>query len=296
MIAAPHIDRLDNECLLHTRGLGVPPFSKEAEDDAMKYRIAAAIAGFALIAPIAAEAATVSYSLTADNAFALYVSNSDSTLGTRVFTNLGPITTASQWDTAFTGSFNLSGSSPEYVHVIGFNYTLSNGLWTSAGTANGAGGNPDAFIGNLSINLGSGYYFAANSSTSLNTAQGTWNAIMVPPSNPDVATAGPNFSDPGWLTPNSAPASYGANGVGPWGTVAGINAAADWIWSIPDNGAYADFSTEILFEGRQAGPNPQVTPLPGALALFVGGLGMIGMVAGRKKRKTVGGADSIAAV
>jgi hypothetical protein len=37
------------------------------------------------------------------------------------------------------------------------------------------------------------------------------------------------------------------------------------------------------------------TPLPGALALFAGGLGMIGLVAGRKKRKTVGNAAELAA-
>ena len=36
------------------------------------------------------------------------------------------------------------------------------------------------------------------------------------------------------------------------------------------------------------------TPLPGALALFAGGLGMIGLVAGRKRRKTVGLASGIA--
>ena len=239
----------------------------------MKYRIAAAIAGFALIAPISAEAATVDFNLTADNAFALYISSNDATLGTLVFSNLGG--TAGQWATPFTGNFALSGSAPEYVHVIGFNYTLSNGLWTSPGTPNGGGDNPNAFIGSLSIN-GTGYVFAANGSTSLVTAPGMWSGITVPVPNPDTPVAGPFTSTPGWLTPNSVVADYGANGVGPWGTVAGIDAAAHWIWSIPDNGAYADFSTEIISQ----------TPLPGALPLLAGGFGMLGLIAGRRKRRT----------
>ena len=249
----------------------------------MKFGIAAAITGVALIAPISAQAntVTVSYSLTADNAFALYVSGNDSVLGTRVFANLG--SPAGQWATPFTGSFTLSGSAPDYVHVVGFNYTLSNGLWTSPGTQDGGGDNPNAFIGSLSIN-GTGYQFAANSSTSLVTAPGMWTGIDVPVPNPDHPFAGPFTSTPGWvLPPYNAVADYGVNGVCPWGHVTGIDPTAHWIWSIPDNGAYADFSTEIVFQGTQVGPP---TPIPGALPLFAGGLGMIGLIAGRKKRRT----------
>jgi hypothetical protein len=239
------------------------------------------LAAVGLTAPIAAQAATVSYDLTADNAFALFVSSNDSTLGNFVFSNLG--SPAGQWATPFTGSFGLSGTAPEYVHVIGFNYTLSNGLWTSPGTLNGGGDNPNAFIGSLSIS-GTGYTFAANGSTSLITAPGMWSGIMVPPPNPDIPTAGPNFSNPSWILPGFPVADFGVNGVGPWNSVAGIDPTAHWIWSIPDNGAYADFSTEIVFQGSQVGPGP--TPLPGALPLFAGGLGMIGLIAGRRKRKT----------
>jgi hypothetical protein len=276
-----NIDSLDNECLIKNGAVWVrSPFLKGAEGDVMKVRIAAAITGLALIAPISAHASSVNYSLTADNAFALYVSSSDSTLGTRIFTDLGG--TAGQWATPFSGSFGLSGNAPDYVHVIGFNYTLSNGLWTSPGTINGGGDNPNAFIGSLNIS-GSGYVFAANGSTSLITAPGMWSGIMVPPPSPDIPIAGPFSSNPGWLTPNGPVADYGMNGVGPWGTVGGIDPTAHWIWSIPDNGEYADFSTEIIRQGSQFGPP---TPLPGALPLFAGGLGMIGLIAGRKKRKT----------
>ena len=249
----------------------------------MKLARCLVLAAVGLTAPISAQAATVAYDLTADNAFALFVSNNDSTLGTFVFSNLGPMSTAGQWATPFTGSFGLSGSAPEYVHVIGFNYTLSNGLWTSPGTVNGGGDNPNAFIGSLNIN-GSGYVFAANGSTSLVTAPGMWSGIMVPPPSPDVPSAGPNFSNPAWQLPTNLVADYGINGVGPWGTVGGIDPTAHWIWSIPDNGAYADFSTEIIFRGSQGGPGQ--TPLPGALPLLAGGLGMIGLIAGRRKRKT----------
>jgi hypothetical protein len=53
------------------------------------------------------------------------------------------------------------------------------------------------------------------------------------------------------------------------------------------------FELDNLSWGPRGGNNGQFpTPLPGALALFAGGLGMIGLVAGRKKRKTRGLAEA----
>jgi len=236
------------------------------------------LAAIGLMAPISAQASNLNYTLTADNAFALFMSPTNNTLGTFVFSNLGPMATAGQWSTPFSGTAALSGS-VEYVHIIGFNYTLQNGLWTSPGTARD-GDNPDALIGSLSIS--SGYHFAANGGISLvtNATPGQWSAIMVPPPNPDIPSAGADFSNPLWMTPNSTPADYGVNGVGPWGLDGAIDLTAHWIWSIPDNGEYADFSTAIVKNGESL-----PTPLPGALPLFAGGLALIGMFGVRKRRK-----------
>jgi hypothetical protein len=66
-------------------------------------------------------------------------------------------------------------------------------------------------------------------------------------------------------------------------------------------GGDQDFNDMIVRVDALALPNPNggnfpsPTPLPGALALFVGGLSMFGLVAGRKKRKTAGIAAEIAA-
>jgi hypothetical protein len=55
-------------------------------------------------------------------------------------------------------------------------------------------------------------------------------------------------------------------------------------------GDLIDTSTELEDEGPLVFPS--ATPLPAALPLFAGGLGLIGLIAGRKRRKN---AASIAA-
>ena len=221
----------------------------------------------ALAASTSAGAATLNLTVTADNAFSVYLSTNNSVLGTLVGSNLyGP---AGQWETSF--SYTPALTNPiEYLQVVGTNYTSANSLWNTPGTTNGSPSNPDAFLGQLSI-TGGGYTFAANGTTSLNTnaTLGQWLGIDV----------GNNTS---WTLPTNPVQSFGNNGGNNiWGNalggpVPGISTSADWIWSLPDNGGYADLSTEIISSN---------TPLPAALPLFASGLGALGLLGWRRKRK-----------
>ncbi len=224
--------------------------------------LTAAVIGLA--APLAAQADTLTLTVTADNAYALYLSTDNSVLGTQ-FANTygGP---ASQWATDTTYTVNLIAP-VYYLHVVGSNYTTDNGLWGTSGTPNGTGGNPDGFLGQFS--LGGTNYVFGNGTASLVTNTTNWTAI-----------AAPNNSS--WTTPISAAQSYGQNGVAPWGTIGNISPSAYWIWSNPDNLDYADLSTEIF-----ANPNgSRATPLPATLPLFASGLGVMGLFGWRRKRKS----------
>ena len=141
--------------------------------------LAIAAVGLGVIAP--AHATTLNWSITADNAFALYISTSDTSVGTLVSSNLGSMATAGQWNTAFTGSISVSGI--EYINIVGYNYTSSNGLWTSPGTPYG-GDNPAALLGSFTLTGGLGSF--SNGNTSLVTNTANWTAINVLPPSTDV--------------------------------------------------------------------------------------------------------------
>jgi len=221
-----------------------------------------ALAAVGLV-PVAAQAETLTLTVTADNAYGLYISTNNTTLGTLIGSNYGG--DASQWSSSVTYSFNLTAPA-YYLQVVGSNYTPENGKWPDQGSPNGGGGNPDGFIGTFSIS-GTAYSFA-NSSTTLNTDNVNWYGV-------------PALNNTSWTTPTTLAQSYGANGIAPWGTIPGIPGNAEWIWSLPDNTLYADLSTLIVSTTGA----PGATPLPGALPLFASGLGAFGLLRWRKKKK-----------
>ena len=231
----------------------------------MKLRMAVATVALGLSGMGAAHAASLTYTFTADNAYSVYISSSDSTLGTLLFSTLGG--PAQQWSTpAPAQTVGLSGS-VEYLQIIGYNYTTSNGLYPPSQGTSPKGDNPNALLGSLTI-TGGGYVFP-NKTTSVSTDTANWLAAEVPIPNPDLVT---NVT---WVPPNSAPQSYGTNGVAPWGTVGGgISPSAEWIWSDPDNFAYADFSIEIT-----------QTPLPATWSMLLIGLAGFGFVGHRHNKK-----------
>lgn len=204
-------------------------------------RIAHALCGAALavIASYSAAAATtLSGDLTSDNQFVAYLSTNDSVLGTQ-------ISSGSNWlvDVTFSGA-GLTGGVTNYLHVIAQN-----------------SGGPDMFIGSFSLS-DSGFHFV-NGTQSLVTNVTDWHA------------AAAVFSDP-WSAPSGTPQSFGPNGTGPWGTFSGMGAAA-FIWSNPNNGDTAFFSTAIV-------SNVAATPIPAALPLFLSAIGGLGLLARRKRR------------
>src|SRR6476660_9667340 len=212
--------------------------------------LTAAIFVAGITANSAAGAATLNLSVTADNAFSIYLSSNDAILGTPIGTSVGG--PAGQWAQSFNYAATLSD--PNYfIHVVGTNYNSANGLFDGAGTTNGSAPNPNAFLGQFSI-TGGGYVFANNTTVTHPSAA--------------VQNFGQNGGNNIW-----------GDAIG--GPVPGISNQAFWIWSNPDNANYADLSTAIF--STEA---PVITPLPAAFPLFAGGLGVLGLLARRKKRKT----------
>lgn len=72
------------------------------------------------------------------------------------------------------------------------------------------------------------------------------------------------------------PYSYGKNGVGPWGSFASISTDAEWIWS-PREATGAPSLGTVYFSTR-IDPVPE----PETYALFLAGLGLLGVAARRR--------------
>ncbi|SDJ65056.1 MULTISPECIES: hypothetical protein [Bradyrhizobium] len=188
-------------------------------------KLVSAVAAIALAASVAsANAAILDLHLTADNQFSVYLSTSDSTLG-------APIGGGADWQTTYSYTANLVAGTNYYIHVVGTNWTSANGFPYGPP---GDPSNPDAFIGSFNIS-GGGFQFS-NGTSSLVTNTTDWKASAV--------------SDPAvWSAPTGTPQAFAFNGGGIWGSVhgstAGVGPTAQWIWSQPDNGLYAEFSAQI---------------------------------------------------
>ncbi len=221
----------------------------------MKAYFAAAAGAAALgLACGAAHAATLTMDATADNQFAIYVSSSDSVLGTLVLTG-------ADWGTTYSASVNLT-SATEFIHVIAINWTTNTG-WPQYGQGNalGNGTNPTAFIG--TFNLVGGAF--ANGSTTLSTGTTYWTGDGAYPLGTPPWT---QTTLPVWSTPTDTPITYGSNGDGPWGLHGSIAADAQWIWSnSTTNYDYAEFSTQLTDVVPEASTWTMLLSGFGALAL-----------------------------
>jgi hypothetical protein len=199
-------------------------------------------AAFAAIASFSsAQATTLSGDLTSDNAFTAYISTNDNTLGTLV-------SSGTDWQNPSSLSTLLSSGTTYYLHIVATN----------------AGG-PDAFLGQF--HLDDALHAFANGTQDLFTNVADWAASAVASGDP-------------WSAPTAPVQSFGQNGDGStiWSTthggpIAAIDPSAEWIWSVPDNGDAAFFSTKIV----------ATTPIPASLPLLATALGGLGFMARRKR-------------
>jgi hypothetical protein len=212
----------------------------------MTLRIKAGLAGAVLMATAfvagSANAAILTGALTADNQFSAYISSSDAVLGTL-------IASGNDWRQAYSLTAPLT-TGTYYLHVIGYN---------DGGVA--SSGNPDAFIG--TFHLSDATYRFANGTQDLSTDLVNWKASESAPSS--------------WFAPAGTPVSYGTKaGTNIWsangGTGAGIDGAAQWIWSSPDATGQAFFSTTI-----------SAVPEPSTWAMMILGFMGVGFMAWRRQ-------------
>jgi hypothetical protein len=222
----------------------------------MRIRPVIALAFGAALAASHAHAATLSGDLTADNAFFAYISTSPSSLGT-------PLTNGNALGTDFNFTSNPLANQTYYLNIEAINY-----------------GGPGGFIGSFTL-TGPNFQFA-NGGQTLSTDTTNWSGTYNNGNSDYTASQS-------WVTPTGGVAQM----TYPWSTPGAIASGALWIWPSDSSSAglscgycTVDLQTVITYTGVSA------TPLPAALPLFAGGLGVIGLLARRRKRK---GAAYIAA-
>lgn len=224
-------------------------------------------------ATLSANAATLNITATADNQFAVYLATASQIAFNQLGTQIGSNPAGNNWEQSYVLPSTVLSGTPLYLQVVLTNWTPSDGYNQYPYSATS---NPSAFLADLSI-TGSGYVFA-NGSTSVSTNAVNW--------------SGSTTSDPGiWAPTGSGVVSYGANNnpgtiwySAKGSKVGGISDGAEWIFYGDQSTAlYADLSLAIL---SRSSPSDFTTPLPGALPLFISGLGALGFVGWRRKRKS----------
>lgn len=198
-----------------------------------------------IVSCIGASATTISGTVTVDNAFYLYISTSDSTLGTL-------LTSGNNWGSPMAfGPLTLTPGTTYYLHIEGIDY-----------------GGPNGLLGEITLS-DSSFQFA-NGTQTLLTDTTNWRGIYNNTnSDPTMVQA--------WVQPNGTVSSYGLNGVPPWGTFSGISSNAAWIWPTDSTTCQyctVDFSTTITYNGPSS-----AVPEPSSLMLLAsGGLGLLGTI------------------
>jgi hypothetical protein len=192
----------------------------------------------------AASATTISGTLTVDNQFNLYLSTSPNVVGTL-------LASGTNWQAA--ESFTSSALTPYttyYLQIDATNLMDGNCVERVCSVYQWGG-----VLGSFSLN-GPLFQFA-NGGQSLNTNTTDW-----------------TYTNTGFSALGSAPGGYGTNGVSPWGTIAGVDSGAQWVW---DANSY-NYGPELFFETKLTA----LTPEPASLILMGAGLVALGLL-GRKR-------------
>jgi len=220
-----------------------------------------------------AYADAIRVSMTVDNSYALYtgsLTNANTFIGTD-----------SNWQSVETYNFNLSAGN--YIYVV-----------TSSDKEVAQG-----FLAQFE-NLTQGYKFYSQDAQWQVMATGLGGTAPYTGSSSDVAlltqeildaNAGGNASN-GW-----ADFTAGANnGASPWGSMSGIDAAAKWVWYAGGNcnttnptsggcnaGEWLVF--RIAAAATPDNPRPDSNNVPEPISIALLGLGLVGLVATRRKSK-----------
>jgi hypothetical protein len=150
------------------------------------------------------------------------------------------VASSTDWTSPTNFNISLNSGTTYFLHVVGFN-----------------DGGPDMFIGQFGLS-DTGFSFS-NGNQSLVTNTTDWKGNMT-----------------GFGNAMSTPLDFGPSGTSPWGSLAGMNPDAHFIWMDPNEnvGLNNYFTTKIT---------PNAVPEPASmLALGIGGLGLI---ARRRRRK-----------
>jgi len=228
----------------------------------------------ALVISSGANATTLSGELTADDAFALYISTSNSTLGTIV-------ADGNYWPSTYNFTTTLSTGSTYYLHVI-----ADNNLYY--GTSHSSPVNADGLLGQFNLN-GTGFEFA-NGTQQLLSNTSSWAAganvgteqLLDPNGSVKGSSVGSSVTT--WIAPTGTPLNEGTN-AGPsyWSenysgaTHPLIASSADWIWSSTDPSGEAFFSAEI-------DPISSAVPESSTWAMMVLGFAGVGFIAYRRRQ------------
>src|SRR5260221_1415282 len=227
--------------------------------------IAAIAAGVIAASAPASALTTITATLTADNHYGLYTGAADGSGLTFVGRNepgFGGNPGSYNWSQAETW-INISATPGNYLYVVAWN----DGPF-------GSPGNPQMWIGSFLSSNGKTVVSNAASWTykigpTVNFPGDPANAGALLPSNATLASVIGN------ATPFSAVLAQAPNGTGPWGTIAGVDPGADFIWHDSLQVPSASDGSFVIY--REVGAFTQGVPELSTWAMMIIGFAGVGL-------------------